>query len=201
MITIGINTYYQEEKHMLKDLVLKNRSYRRFYEDVVINRETLLELIDMARNTPSAANNQPIRYKIVNDPEGCAQLFPLIGWAGYLKEWPGPGEGERPSAYIVMASSVEANATIDEGIAGQTILLGAVEKGLGGCFLGNIRREQIAGIISLPEGLKIDYVIALGKPKETVVLEDIKDNDIKYYRDENAVHHVPKRTLEQVILK
>lgn len=186
---------------MLKDLVLKNRSYRRFYEDTAIDRETLLELIDMARNTPSAANNQPIRYKIVNDPEGCAQLFPLIGWAGYLKEWPGPGEGERPSAYIVMASPVEANATIDEGIAGQTILLGAVEKGLGGCFLGNIRKEQIAGIISLPEGLKIDYVIALGKPKETVVLEDIKGNDVKYYRDENAVHHVPKRTLEQVILK
>ncbi|MCR5324501.1 MAG: nitroreductase family protein [Lachnospiraceae bacterium] len=185
---------------MLHDLVLKNRSYRRFYEDVAIDRETLIELVDMARNTPSAANKQPIRYKIVNDKAGCDKIFPNIGWAGYLKDWPGPEEGERPAAYIIMAVSADANATIDEGIAGQTILLGAVEKGLGGCFLGNIKKDRIAECISLPANMKIDYVIALGKPKETVVLEDIKDDDIKYYRDEEGVHHVPKRTLEQVLL-
>ena len=184
----------------LYDLVINNRSYRRFYEDVKIDREILIELIDMARNTPSAANNQPIRYKIINDKEECARIFPYIGWAGYLKDWPGPVEGERPSAYIVMATAAEANATIDEGIAGQTILLGAVDKGFGGCFLGNIQKEKIAEIISLPGNMKADYLIALGKPKETVVLEDIKDNDVKYYRDGNGVHHVPKRTLEEVLL-
>ncbi len=188
------------ENQTLKDYVLKNRSYRRFHQDVEIDRDTLLELIDMARNTPSAANNQPIRYKIVNDQDNCGKLFPYIGWAGYLKDWPGPEEGERPSAYIIMASSLDANATIDEGIAGQTILLGAVEKGFGGCFLGNIRKDMIAKVIDLPENMKVDYVIALGKPKETVVLEDMKDNDVRYYRDENRVHHVPKRTLEQVLL-
>ena len=197
-------SYVRKEDNMenetLRDYVLRNRSYRRFYQDIEISRDILLELVDMARNTPSAANNQPIRYKIINDREGCAQLFPYIGWAGYLKEWPGPEEGERPSAYIVMASASDANAVIDEGIAGQTILLGAVEKGFGGCFLGNIRKENIAELISLPRNMKIDYVIALGKPKETVVLEDIKDNDVKYYRDEEGVHHVPKRTLEQVLL-
>ena len=99
-----------------------------------------------------------------------------------------------------MATEKDANAAIDEGIAGQTILLGAVEKGLGGCFLGNIKREEIARIIALPENMKIDYLIAIGKPKETVVLEDVKEDDIKYYRDEEGVHHVPKRTMEDILL-
>ncbi len=186
---------------MLLELVLKNRSYRRFYENERVDDETIRELINMARNTPSAANLQPIRYKIITEKAMCEKLFPCLGWAGYLKDWDGPEEGERPAAYIVMATDEKANATIDEGIAGQTILLGAVEAGLGGCFLGNIQKEQIASIIALPEGMKIDYVIALGKPKETIVLEDIRDNDVKYYRDPDGVHHVPKRTLDEVLLK
>ena len=185
---------------MLYELVLKNRSYRRFYENERIEDEALMKLVDMARNTPSAANKQSIRYKIVTDREMCEKIYPYLGWAGYLKDWDGPEEGERPAAYIIMATEQSANATIDEGLAGQTILLGAVELELGGCFLGNIKKEQIAEVISLPAGMKIDYVIALGKPKETVVLEDIRDNDIKYYRDAEGVHHVPKRTLKEVLL-
>ena len=190
----------KKEINMLSELVLKNRSYRRYYENERVDEEVLRKLIDMARNTPSAANLQSIRYKLITDTAMCEKLFPYLGWAGYLKDWDGPEEGERPAAYIVMATDEKANATIDEGIAGQTILLGAVEAGLGGCFLGNIRKEQIAKLISLPEGMKIDYVIALGKPKEAVVLENIRDNDVKYYRDADGVHHVPKRTLDEVLL-
>ena len=185
---------------MLRDQVIKNRSYRRFHEDERIGRDALLELVDMARNTPSGANRQPIKYKLITDKAECEAVFPFIGWAGYLKDWPGPEPGERPSAYIVMATDASANAAVDEGIAGQTILLGAVEKGFGGCFLGNINKEKIAETISLPEGMKIDYLIALGKPKETVILEDIVNDDIKYYRDPDGVHHVPKRRLEDILL-
>lgn len=185
---------------MIEDLVKKNRSYRRFYEDRKISRETLAELVDIARNTPSAANRQPVRYKLVCDEKTNAEVFECLGWAGYLKEWDGPVPGERPAAYIILATSKQAKAECDEGIIGQTMLLAAAERGFGGCFLGNVNRDKLAEIISLPDDMKIDYCIAFGYPKEKVVLEDIPaDGDIKYYRDSKQVHHVPKIRIEDVI--
>jgi hypothetical protein len=93
------------------------------------------------------------------------------------------------------------NAPNDEGIAGQTILLSAVEKGMGGCFIANVDRENLSKALNIPSEYVIKLVIALGYPKEEVVLEEIgADGDIKYYRDENQVHHVPKLKLEDVVL-
>ena len=123
-------------------------------------------------------------------------------WAGYLPDWNGPEEGEKPAAYIVILTDKEnsAYAHFDTGIASQTILLGAVEKGFGGCVVGSVDKEKLNGIFHYPENLEIILVIALGKPKEKVVLEDIKNNDIKYWRDEYAIHHVPKRTLKEIVI-
>ena len=183
---------------MIKELAKKNRSYRRFYENKKITEDELKELVDTGRNTPSAANRQPVRYKLVCDEVMNEKVFECLGWAGYLKDWAGPVKGERPSAYIIMATDKNAKAECDEGIIGQTILLAAVEKGMGGCFLGNVNRAKLAGVIGLSDDMKIDYCIALGYPKEEVVLEDIPDGgDIKYYRDANQVHHVPKIKLCQ----
>lgn len=187
---------------LIETLVKKNRSYRRFYEDREISRETLLELIDIGRNTPSAANLQPVRYKLVCDPETREKVFGCIGWAGYLKDWEGPQQGERPAAYIFLTTPEKTNAQCDEGIIGQTILLAACEMGMGGCFLGNLKRERLSEILSLPGDRKIDYCIALGYPKETVVLEEIPAGGaIEYYRDSLQVHHVPKIRTEDLILE
>ena len=173
---------------MVKELAKKNRSYRRFYENKKITEDELKELVDTGRNTPSAANRQPVRYKLVCDEVMNEKVFECLGW-------------ERPSAYIIMATDKNAKAECDEGIIGQTILLAAVEKGMGGCFLGNVNRAKLAGVIGLSDDMKIDYCIALGYPKEEVVLEDIPDGgDIKYYRDANQVHHVPKIKLDDLIL-
>ena len=186
---------------MLEELVRKNRSYRRFYQDKKITREQLIELVKLARITPSAANRQPFRYKLVSDEAECEKVFDCLGFAGYLKDWDGPEDGEKPTGYIIMLSDNNVNAEVDAGIAGQTMLLAAVEKGLGGCFFGNVKRDVLSKRLNLPEGSKIVYVIALGYPKEEVVIEDIPgDGDIKYYRDENKVHHVPKKRLEDIIL-
>ena len=174
---------------------------RRFYQEKKLTRQQLMELVETARLTPSAANRQPVRYKLVCDEVMNEKVFECLGWAGYLKDWAGPVKGERPSAYIIMATDKNAKAECDEGIIGQTILLAAVEKGMGGCFLGNVNRAKLAGVIGLSDDMKIDYCIALGYPKEEVVLEDIPDGgDIKYYRDANQVHHVPKIKLDDLIL-
>jgi nitroreductase len=187
---------------MIKDLVKKNRSYRRFYEEKKITKDELLDMIDAARLTASGANKQPIRYIISCDDETNSRIFPNLRWAGYLTDWDGPIEGERPTAYIIMLEQAGVNAPNDEGIAGQTILLSAVEKGMGGCFIANVDRKNLAKALNIPSEYAIKLVIALGYPKEKVVLENIGvDDDIKYYRDENQVHHVPKIKLEDIVIK
>lgn len=184
-----------------KEMVRTNRSYRRFYEEERISRSELMDLVDTARLTPSAANRQPLRYRVIEDAATCARVFATLGWAGYLKDWDGPVEGERPAAYIVMLGKAELNSAQDEGIAAQTMLLGAVAKGYGGCMLGNVKRDELAKVLELPEGYVIKLVIALGKPREEVVIDQIRaDGDIRYYREANQVHHVPKIALDDLLI-
>ncbi|HPL64818.1 MAG TPA: nitroreductase family protein [Syntrophales bacterium] len=188
---------------MIADLVLKNRSYRRFYEDSAISRETLLELVGLARLSASAANLQPLKYALSREPGRNAEIFATLAWAGYLKDWSGPPEGERPSGYIVILGDTAIARTFgcDHGIAAQSILLGAVEKGLGGCMIASIRRDDLRRILGIPEKFEILLVIALGKPKERVVVDPLgAGGDIKYWRDGEGAHHVPKRSLEEIVL-
>lgn len=187
----------------LRDLILKNRSYRRFYEDHEISLETLRELVDLARLSPSGGNLQPLKYKLSNDAETNKIIYPCLAWAGYLTDWPGPQEGERPSAYIIILedSTNKKEVKNDQGIASQSILLGAAEVGLGGCIIGSIKKERLRETLEIPAHLEILLVIGLGKPKETVVLEKIsQDGSIRYWRDESGIHHVPKRGLDDIIV-
>jgi len=189
---------------MLKDLILRNRSYRRFYEEVQIPVEKLKEFIDMARLSASARNAQSLKYILSNDPSMNSRIFPTLAWAGYLKDWPGPSEGERPSAYIIMLNdtSISTNYYCDDGIAAQSILLCATENGFGGCIIASVNREKLSKELNIPDTYKIIQVITLGKPKEKVVIEKMgPDGDIRYWRDAEQVHHVPKRALEEIILR
>lgn len=188
---------------MLRDLVERNRSYRRFDEGHAVDKATLSELVDLARLTPSSANLQPLKYLISAHPDGNAVIFPHLRWAGYLADWPGPPEGERPSAYIVILrdNHIFKGTSCDHGIAAQTILLGATERGLGGCMIGNIDMEGLREDTGIEDHLEILLVLALGKPAEEVRLEPVgADGDMKYWRDEEGVHHVPKRSLEEIII-
>ena len=188
---------------MIKDLIIKSRSYRRFYQEVAIEPETLRELVDLARLSPSAGNLQPLKYILACDPQKNALIFPHLAWAGYLKDWPGPDEGERPSAYIIILRDREVSRSIDcdHGIAAQSILLGAAEKGLGGCIIGSIQRQRLQKALDIPSRFEILLVLALGKPREKVVIETVgSTGDIKYWRSSDDVHHVPKRPLDEVII-
>ena len=188
---------------MIRDSVLKNRSYRRFHEEVNITRETLKELVDLARLSASAMNAQPLKYILSCDSQKNSLIFPHLVWAAFLKTWPGPAEGERPSAYIVILGDTEISrfCHYDAGIAAQSMLLGATESGLGGCMIANIRKEDLRNSLDISERYEILLVLALGRPGEKVVVEKVgSDGDTKYWRDSEDVHHVPKRPLDEIII-
>ncbi len=187
---------------MLAELVKANRSHRRFEQDRPIAHETLKQFIDLTRYVASAQNLQPLKYILSSTPEKNSLIFPCLGWAGYLKDWPGPKEGERPAAYIIILGDREItrNYYCNDGIAAQTMLLAAVEIGLRGCMIANIKREKLRSALRIPERYDIMLAIALGYPHERVVLEEMKDGNIEYWRDAQSVHHVPKRSLSEIIL-
>jgi nitroreductase len=184
------------------DLVLRNRSYRRFQQQRRVARQTLIDLVDLARQSGSAANRQPLRYMPFHSEEDCARIFAHLKWAALLKGWGGPAEGERPAAYLLVLGNPADGGMppCDAGIAMQTLLLAATARGLGGCMLGAIDRPKLVASCRVPEGMELLFVVALGYPAETVVLEEAVNGDIGYYRDANGVHHVPKRPLREVLL-
>jgi nitroreductase len=188
---------------MIKELIELNRSYRRFYQDKAVDMQTLKELIDLARLAPSGSNVQALRYILSNTKELNDKINDSLRWAAYIKDWNSPEEGEKPSAFIVMLRDTSLGRSFpqDAGFAAQCILLGAVEKGLGGCFIMNIKKESLRDVLNIEEKYDIESVIAIGHPKEKVIIEVVgASGDVKYWRDDNNVHHVPKRSLDEIIL-
>lgn len=184
------------------DLVRSSRTFRRFDGAVPVGMETLDRMVDAARHTPSAMNKQPLRHVLVNDPAMCAKVFEGLAWAGYLKDWPGPAEGERPTAYVVICHDGEPGAwsKVDLGIVAQTMMLAARAEGFGGCMLGAIKKDVVGEAVGLPDGLEIMLVLALGKPAETVVVDDLEPGgDFKYWRADDDTHHVPKRGADELV--
>ena len=187
-------------------LIKKTRSYRRFDEYRRLADDDLRQLIELARLGGSARNQQPWQYMLVTDQGLCDLIFPHIGWAGYLSDWKGPDQGERPSAYILCLlnrdwlKGSDKEAQFDLGIATQNLLLGAMEKGIGGCRIGAIS-HRLADCFEIPANHQLSLVIALGYPAEEVRITDLPPvDDIKYWRDEHDVHFVPKRALEDIII-
>lgn len=193
----------------LLDLIKKNRSYRKFIQNQPVSLQALESMIEAARLSASAANRQPLKYLLCNQaasPLG-REIFECLAWAGYLKDWDGPAEGEKPAAYIILFhdKSVHSKIYCDDGIAMQSILLQAVSLGYGGCIFASVNRPRLAKFLELPEQFEILYVIALGKPAEKVVLEKTNPDlpageNIKYWRDADGTHHVPKRSLNELII-
>jgi nitroreductase len=187
---------------MLADLVRTGRSHRRFAPEPAPDREALLALVELARLCPSSANLQPLKFFLSCDEETNARIFPYLAWAGYLERWPGPAAGERPTAYVVILgdTKISKHRDRDVGIVAQTMMLGAVEQGFGGCMIASIKRDALRAELAIPAPLEIELVLALGRPAETVVVDAIgEEHGVRYWRDDQDVHHVPKRGLEDLI--
>ena len=189
-----------------REMVEKNRSWRGFDESRIITREELLELADCARLTASGANRQPLRYDLIEQKEDVKAVLALTRWAAALPERHLPDPGKGPTAFVVLLQETEwvreaAACQRDVGIAAQTLLLAAVEKGLGGLMIGNFDWAALAAERRYPEHLVPQLVIALGKPAETIVLTEVgPDGSTAYWRDDQDVHYVPKRRLEDVVV-
>ena len=193
---------------MLETLVRQTRTVRRFQEDKPLTPEQLHQLVDLARLGGSARNAQALKYMLITDEQQRHSLFPLLAWAGYLPHWPGPVAGERPPAYILclLDSRVQkgplTEAHFDLGIATQNLLLGATEHGLTGCRIGAFSQEKVHRLLRLDNRFKVLLVLALGYPAETVILEQVgTDGDIRYWHDDRGAHHVPKRSLAEILVE
>ena len=204
---------------MIENLIRKNRTCRRFYQNQTVAEETVIGLVNLARLSASEANLQPLKYIVCCEAPRNEAIFHCLGWAGYLKDWPGPAQGERPAAYIVVLGDTHIRKSFgcDHGIAAQSILLGAREKGLAGCIIAAINHKRLRKLYGLPDRYQILLVLALGRPRESVVLEEVQpeqipsaksepagdssDRAIRYWRDESGTHHVPKRSMDQIILR
>lgn len=191
----------------VKELVLFNRSYRRFDESVPVTREMLTGWVDVARLTNSTINIQPLKYYISAEKETNAVIRSHIYWARNLPDFNGPEEGENPTGYVVICVDSAVNNAVpdrfakDVGIVAQTIMLCAAEQGFGGCMMGNVDKDDLKSELGLPESCTISLVLAIGKPGEKIILEEVeKGESVMYYRDDNNVHHVPKRKLKDIIL-
>lgn len=185
----------------IKHLAHTTRSFRRFRESYPVTKELMTQWIDNARITASGANKQPLRYRIVTDKTTCASIFSTLTWAGALKDWDGPQEGERPTGYIIMAIPTNTQGDLwrfDAGIAAQTIMLSSTEEEFGGCIMSAFKKEALKKVLDMPETLEPILVLALGRPIEDVRLVDAQDGNTTYWRDENQVHYVPKRRLEDI---
>ena len=186
----------------IKHLANTTRSYRRFRQIYPVTPELMTQWVDKAPVSASAGNKQPLRYRIVTDKEQCAQIFETLTWAAALPDWDGPESGQRPTGYIIMATDSETFKgelwRFDAGIAAQTIMLSSTEEGFGGCIMLSFQRGELKKILSMPEDLEPVLVLALGRPIEDIRLVDAVQGDTTYYRDEQQVHYVPKRKLEDI---
>ena len=186
------------------ELVKKTRTYRRFDQSRKVDEAKLKKLVEYASFTPSPANKMPLKYILSTNSAKNEKIFATLGWAGYLPDWQGPAEGEKPTAYLVMLrdNEISKQSATDEGIQAEAIMLGATQMGLGGCIMANIKRNELRESLGISERFDIALVLALGYPTERVVIESVKeDGDIKYWHDEENKNHVPKRSAEELIVK
>ncbi len=195
----------RQNNHMniLTKLLQQNRSIRRFIQNDRIPVEALLRWVGNCRYCASGRNAQALKYVVVHQEEECAKVFPLLAWAGYLKDWLGPAEGERPSAYLIqlLDKDIASNCLCDDGIQLQTLGLSACAEDYGCCIIKAFNNAELRNLLQLPGHLQILHVLALGRPKEKVVIEEMQGGDVKYWRTEDGVHHVPKRPASELVYR
>ena len=185
-----------------EELIRSARSYRRF-DQKKLPPGFLKKMVNYAHLSPSSRNSQFLKFMTIESKEARDRIFPILKWAGALKEWDGPAENEQPAGYVVILldKNISANPNCDHGIVAQSMVLGAAAEGVGACMIGNFVKKTLSEVLKLDENLDPCLVLAFGYPGETVVLEDVKEGgEITYYRDEKSVHHVPKRQLEELLI-
>lgn len=191
---------------ILKNLLQHDRSCRRFKNEIKISCDILEQLIDLTRFCASGRNIQPLKYRIVNTDEENALVYPLLQWAGYLTDWDGPIGEERPAAYLIQCidTDIAKDCLCDDGLQLQTITLGCTALNYGTCIIKAFNAPELQKVLNIPANLIPRYVLAIGVPNEKQVIVPMDSSlpeSYKYYRDADSVHYVPKRPLDELIIK
>lgn len=186
----------------LKNLLITDRSIRRYDTGRKVTEQTLIEVLSLLRYCHSGRNLQPLAYCVVQEKDECDKLFPTLKWAGYFKDWEGPAIDERPTAYLIQCldTRLTTNPMCDEGLQLQTLTLGFASLGLGTCIIKAFNKAYVAELLHIPEHYDVRYVLAIGYPSEKVEIVDMQDDNVVYYRDANDTHCVPKRQLKEMII-
>jgi nitroreductase len=183
----------------LVSLLAKNRSTRGFDASFKVRHDQLLSLIEAARLSPSAMNQQVLRYRLVTDEEAHLVL-PHIRLGGALPELGLPLPGTEPNAFVVICTDKEGRyVDIDMGIATQTILLRAVEMGLNGVCIAAFDKEKVCEALQLP--LTPQLIIAIGRSAERIEVVEIAEGENQRYYRNNGTHFVPKIKIEDLIIR
>ena len=79
---------------MIKDLIIKNRSYRGYDENYSFTKEQLVNYVDGARFCASSLNIQPLKYYIAWEKADVHKIRNRIMWARQLPQitLPHPGK-------------------------------------------------------------------------------------------------------------
>ncbi len=189
----------------LKDMLIANRSYRNYNNDVKVTYEELKDIVELTRYCATGGNIQALRYRIVCDDKEVAEMHKLVKFGALLKELNLPYTGNDPTAYLVICAESEnsnnAPHATNIGIAAQTMLLGAVARGYGGCMIGNFDKAAATELLDIKEGYHPLLAISLGAPKENCVVRTIRKGEpTAYYRGEGDCHVVPKIALEDLLI-
>ena len=179
------------------------RTYRRFAQKAV-PQDVVDDIVEAVRLSSCGANRQAVRLVVVNKPEAVAKVQPLVKWAAYLPPEQGtPKADELPTLYVavVQDTSIPGDLATDTGIALANMNLAAWDKGVGSCIMGAIGRPALTRLLALPDGVRLCYMVALGYPTHASKLVEMQDGSVKYYLDENRGYCVPKRSMDEVLLK
>lgn len=187
----------------MMEFLRSRRTYRRFAQRAVAP-EILTEAVDAAHIASCGANRQTVRYCIVESPAAVAAVQPLVHWAAYLPREQGtPQPDEQPTAFIAILQDdrLPGANDVDIGLALGSLTAAAWAHGVGSCIMGAIDRPELTKLLGLPEGLRLCYMVALGYPTHESHLVEIQDGSVKYYLDENRNYCVPKRGMEEILIK
>lgn len=187
----------------MMEFLRSRRTYRRFAQRAVPH-EILTEAVDAARMASCGANRQTVRYIVVESADAVAAVQPLVHWAAYLPPEQGtPKADELPTAFIAVLQddNLPGASDVDVGLALGSLTAAAWAHGVGSCIMGAIDRPTLKELLALPEGVRLCYMVALGYPTHESHLVEMQDGSVKYYLDADRNYCVPKRGMDEVLLK
>ena len=174
--------------------ILTRRSIRRFQQKP-IGRDALTAIVRAGAHAATGGNRQKWRFVAVSEAGKVAATTETLGW---LNAWYPPA-GMGPTAHVVVLAPADASASIlaDCAAAMQNMALAAWDAGIGSCWFGSVKREQLAGVLGIPADWQIFAVLALGYPAEES--GTVEGQDTKVTRDAAGRVAVPKRPLREVL--